>query len=316
MVDAGSYVQGESGRKYRLLSPLSKRRSRVWIAEEADDGKRSYVVKEPSPLDSSQGWPLFKHEVQMQKKFSTSPLIRKMEDLIPETNESPPIIVLEAFEQILWEARNSRPLTIAQIRWIMKGVLLVLWTIHREGLVYSDLKMENILLNGFDNAAPGNIRAIVARLGDCGAISKPDGRRVSAITYRSPEVHFGRAWDSKTDIWSWGIVIGFQYCHLLEARVDFLSPGAYDSICKGTMEEMTKAVRDTIAEDFNVGLLPYYKDDETSRKLIAPGYTPKSEDDWLGERLLKKGVPEIEIAFLIEVLHPVPEERLGARGNH
>jgi hypothetical protein len=41
------------------------------------------------------------------------------------------------------------------------------------------------------------------------------------------------------------------------------------------MEKKTKAVRDAIAEDFYVGLMPYYKDDETSRKLIAPGYTRK-----------------------------------------
>jgi hypothetical protein len=29
--------------------------------------------------------------------------------------------------------------------------------------------MENILLNGFENAEPGDVRSIVARLADCGA---------------------------------------------------------------------------------------------------------------------------------------------------
>jgi hypothetical protein len=32
-----------------------------------------------------------------------------------------------------------------------------------------DLKMENVLLNGFENDAPGDICSIVARLADCGA---------------------------------------------------------------------------------------------------------------------------------------------------
>ncbi len=67
----------------------------------------------------------------------------------------------------------------------MKAVLIGLWTIHREALVYSgekrplqsectinkilDLKMENVLLNGFENGEPGDVRCIVARLADCGA---------------------------------------------------------------------------------------------------------------------------------------------------
>lgn len=40
-------------------------------------------------------------------------------------------------------------------------------------------------------------------------VSKPSttGREITPLTYRSPEVHFGKPWDQSTDIWSWGIIV-------------------------------------------------------------------------------------------------------------
>jgi hypothetical protein len=142
MIKPGALVQGESGRMYRLLSPLfaqvSKNASNVWRAVDEQDESLEFVVKEPSPHDdASLDWPLFQHEVQMQRRFSKSPFIRQMVDFIPRSNSTRTMMVLQAFEKSLWTARNKRPLTMDEIKWIMKAVLIALWTIHREGLVYS-----------------------------------------------------------------------------------------------------------------------------------------------------------------------------------
>lgn len=47
------------------------------------------------------------------------------------------MMVLETFPDSLWEVRNARPFTAAEIKWVMKGVLLGLLTVHMKGLVYT-----------------------------------------------------------------------------------------------------------------------------------------------------------------------------------
>jgi hypothetical protein len=137
-IQSGVCVQGESGRKYRLLSRLSKSPSNVWKAIDSEDEYLEYVVKAPSNHDdASLDWPLFRHEIEMQRRFDKSPLIRQMVDFVPSSNSSPPIAVLQSFEKSLWNARSRRPFSLDEIKWIMKAVLMGLWTIHREGLVYS-----------------------------------------------------------------------------------------------------------------------------------------------------------------------------------
>jgi len=138
MIFCGVCLRGESGWKYRLLSPLSKSPSNVWKAVDSEDECLEFIVKAPSNHDNaSLDWPLFRHKIQMQRRFDKSPLIRQMVDFIPGSNLSPPMAVLQAFEKSLWNARNRRPFSLDEIKWIMKGVLMALWTIHPEGLVCS-----------------------------------------------------------------------------------------------------------------------------------------------------------------------------------
>lgn len=191
IISAGTVFQGESGRRYRLLSPLSPEKGRkphVWKAVDVTDDTHQLVVKQPrSDDDEAQNFPAFQHEFRMQQRFRNAPFIRQMVDYAPASpsTNSMPSMVLQGFEKTLWTARLRRELSYEEIRWIMKGVLIGLWTVHREGLVHSggispncqgrcevsyitDLKMENVVMNGFDDEKPGDIRSIVARLADCG----------------------------------------------------------------------------------------------------------------------------------------------------
>jgi len=110
----------------------------VWKAVADHDAISEFVLKAPSPHDRAKpNWPLFQHEVQMQRRFSSSPFIRQMIDFVPQSGAAPAMMVLQAFEESFWNARNKRPMTMDEIKCIMKAVLIALWTIHREGLVYS-----------------------------------------------------------------------------------------------------------------------------------------------------------------------------------
>lgn len=73
----------------------------------------------------------------MQKLFTKDPMIRRLVDYIPDSEPGGLMMVLEAFTDTLWEARNARPFTMNEIKWIMKGVLLGIFTVHLKGLVYT-----------------------------------------------------------------------------------------------------------------------------------------------------------------------------------
>lgn len=138
---SGSLLSGAAGRRYRILRPLGNAKaqdvSRVWLAVNDANEVEEYVVKEPDADDKDCGWPLFQHEHDMQVLFRDSKFIRQMVDYVPSSARGTPMLVLEAFERTLWQARVQRPMSSKEIKWIMKAVVLALWEVHRKGLVYS-----------------------------------------------------------------------------------------------------------------------------------------------------------------------------------
>jgi male germ cell-associated kinase len=142
MLRPGYTFAGESGRVYRLISPLGvpKKASaqNIWKAVNDSDDSEQFMIKEPSSDDDATlNWPAFQHELEMQKLFKDSALIRPMVDFVPSSASIPPRMVLQGFEKTLWTARNRRQLTSDEIKWIMQAVILALGTVHRKGYVYS-----------------------------------------------------------------------------------------------------------------------------------------------------------------------------------
>jgi protein kinase len=146
MVTAGLICHGEGGTRYRLVRPLGTRvRGKipnVWLAVDDSNADVEYVVKWPPEDDTNDGsWSnassAFKHELQMQKLFTKDPMIRTLVDYVPDSEPGGPMMVLEAFTDSLWEARNARSFTAKETKWIMKGVLLGIFTVHMKGLVYT-----------------------------------------------------------------------------------------------------------------------------------------------------------------------------------
>lgn len=145
-VISGLTFRGEGGKRYRLVHPLGSRihnkSPNVWLAVDDSDTGIEYVVKRPSEGDAdelslSNVLSAFKHEVEMQKLFANDLMIRPLVDYIPDSEPGGPMMVLEAFTDSLWEARNARPFTTKEIKWVMKGILLGIFTVHMKGLVYT-----------------------------------------------------------------------------------------------------------------------------------------------------------------------------------
>ncbi|GLB07481.1 hypothetical protein AtubIFM57258_002822 [Aspergillus tubingensis] len=95
----------------------------------------------------------------MQILFAQDSMIRRLVDYVPESEPAGPMLVLEAFTDSLWDARNARPFTTKEIKCIMKGVLLGIFTVHMKGLVYTDWQIAVLLAQLFqaqvDFISPG-----------------------------------------------------------------------------------------------------------------------------------------------------------------
>ncbi|PYI07207.1 kinase-like protein [Aspergillus sclerotiicarbonarius CBS 121057] len=281
----GSIHHGEKGTQYRLIRPLktpsrgNNNKPNIWLAVDDTKPHIEYIIKQPSKNDNSSALSAFNHELTMQKLFAKDPMIRSLVDYIPDSEPAGPMMVLEAFTDTLWDARNTRAFTIQEIKWIMKGVLLGVFTVHMKGLVHT--------------------------------VSNPSTRKITSLTYRSPEVHFQKPWNQSTDVWSWGIILA----QLLQSRIDMHSPGIYDSIPTTTTKTLTEtkpekehAIRDQLAIDFDLASVPFYADCGG----LLPAPQPEEAYMW-ANTMVEMGVAGEDVQFLVEVLNPDPEARITVR---
>lgn len=163
-------------------------------------------------------------------------------------------------------------------------------------------------------------------------VSPPGTREISSLTYRSPEVYFGKPWDQSTDIWSWGIMVGnpsrkihvcrslsyltqlsTKLAQLLLAQVDLKAPGMYDAIATaGTLEEKVQVARKAMVADFDLCSVPLYAEDAGGGPVsLPPDERPESEDIYMWTvEMSEKGVSGDDIQFLVDILNPRPDVRL------
>lgn len=304
MLSEGAELIGETGKTYLAVSPLGQ--ANVWTAVDVNDPSHIVVIKEPGEDDTRPGWPSFQHEMVMHELLKDSDSIRKQVDRILPTREGePPMLVLEIFETTLWTARAKRPFTTAELKSVTKDTLIGLIDVHKQGLVYADLKMQNIMVDGFDTKSSSNDSNLTATLGDLGIVMAPATGKVQPVSYRAPEVYFKGEITSKADIWGWGLI----YCHLLEARNRFSKTGLYDDLetATGSMFEREQAVRSAISNDYKISNNAYYddvplppKDDRTSQG-----------DQW--EELRRRGLEDGEVDFLRWVMRADPRKRPSAQ---
>lgn len=294
----GDELTGEHGKTYLAVSPLGQ--SNVWTAVETGESK-VVVVKEPDAADASRGCPGFQNEMVMHELLKDSSGIRQQVDRIPATKPNdPPMLVLEIAATTLWGARTQRPFTLAEVKKTTKDALIGLHDVHAQGLVYADLKMQNVMLDGFDANATES-KSVHASLGDLGIVSEPMKGTVQPVSYRAPEVYFKKDITSKADIWGWGLI----YCHLLEARKRFEHTGLYDET-SGSLAKREDATSHAIANDHGLHSNVSYSGVPLPQNDKSKG----AGDQW--ELLRSRGLEEGEVNFLRWVLKADPLHRPSA----
>ena len=97
---------------------------------------------------------------------------------------------------------------------ILRQVLQAITYFNKKGIVHRDLKLDNILIMGYDT---GNLADLRIKLIDFGMskIINPANKKLNLNTYCgtvdfiAPEIFEGNGYDKKCDIWSIGVIAFF-----------------------------------------------------------------------------------------------------------
>ncbi|KAB5559922.1 kinase-like domain-containing protein [Coniochaeta sp. 2T2.1] len=176
----------------------------VYLARNRSGGK--CIVK------SIRGHWRLKNEADILKRYQAkTPFLRPLVDEIHEPANPPSII-----------------------KQVARCILEVLRLLHKDGMVHTDVKLDNVFVN--HGRGDGDQRFSDIQLGDCGgAVSQEssfarEGHVIGAAFTRSPEATFQVPWATATDTWSFGtavlsLVFGGGY-RLFNPGIEKVDPGS------------------------------------------------------------------------------------------
>lgn len=147
------------------------------------------------------------NEASILKRYqSTNRYLRPLLDEILEPPEPASIALKYLDTDLLQESRKER-LSRPEIKRVARAILSALKVLHRDGLVHTDVKLDNI----FVNYGPQNqSRFADIQLGDLGAVVHQysefakEGHLIGTSISRSPEATLQLHWGTATDVWSFG----------------------------------------------------------------------------------------------------------------
>lgn len=146
-------------------------------------------------------------EASILKRYQgQTPSIRPLIDEIVEPSEPTSIVLLYLDTDLLKES-NKKRLSRPDIKKVAKAILLALEVLHQDGLVHTDVKLDNVFVN---HGRTNNELFSEIQLGDFGGVVHQDsefakdGHLIGAGISRSPEATLQMHWDTATDIWSFG----------------------------------------------------------------------------------------------------------------
>ncbi|TQN66344.1 Serine/threonine-protein kinase US3 [Colletotrichum shisoi] len=106
------------------------------------------------------------NEADILKRYqSKTPFLRPLIDEIQEPAD-PSSIVLRYLDSNMLAESNKKRLSRREIKQVARCVLEALRTLHKDGMVHTDIKLDNI----FVNYGQGDQRFSDIQLGDCGGV--------------------------------------------------------------------------------------------------------------------------------------------------
>ncbi|KAI9733880.1 MAG: hypothetical protein M1834_002535 [Cirrosporium novae-zelandiae] len=163
-----------------------------------DSNHKTVIVKIGNPY-------LLKNERKILSEFKGHTSIRQMLDEI----EQPQSLVLSYLDGDLPSLSDHTQLEQSNFKHVSKEILKALISMHEKGLIHTDIKPNNILVN-FDSDKRHFTKV---ELADCRDGVHRDSAKdfqkhvIGTPIYRSPEALCRLPWDCSTGIWSFGAVL-------------------------------------------------------------------------------------------------------------
>lgn len=104
--------------------------------------------------------------------------------------------------EIVWQ--------VSDIAMLLKQILMSLNYMHKQDIVHRDIKLENVMVELQENQEDGSFE-LVSKLTDFGlsCVMEPGKKasdRVGTPLYQAPELVLGEKYDSKVDVWAFGVL--------------------------------------------------------------------------------------------------------------
>lgn len=161
----------------------------------------------------------FLREVEVLKYLSHPNIIKIYEVFVGKTNINVVYELMELDLDVLLQKLN-RPLTLNEIKIIMRMVLTGLENVHKVGIMHRDIKPSNILIDSF-----GVVK--IADFGQCRVVDPSFiyTHDVGTKWYKAPEILYGnKKYNEKVDLWSVGCILA----ELLDGCPIFPGSGDFD----------------------------------------------------------------------------------------
>lgn len=247
-----------------------------------------------------------RNEADILKRYQCdTPFLRPLVDDIHDPAD-PPSIVLRYLDSDVLTESNKKRLSRPEIKQVAQCVLEVLRMLHRDGMVHTDVKLDNI----FVNHGQGEQRFSDIQLGDCGGVISQassfakEGHVIGAAFTRSPEATFQLPWGTATDIWSFGtamlsLVFGGGY-HLFNPKIEKVEPGS---------DEYEFTVPKRMHRFFGPYPQSYqdFKDEDTM--IIIKFINAQGPPAKTFHRVGPREVPPADMEFLLKIMKLDPRDR-------
>mmetsp|Transcript_23618 Transcript_23618/g.24589 ORF Transcript_23618/g.24589 Transcript_23618/m.24589 type:complete len:301 (+) Transcript_23618:3-905(+) len=143
----------------------------------------------------------------------------------------------------LYEYLRKKSLSLEQIKYIAAQVAVGLNSLHESGIIYRDLRPENVLLeeSGYIRLADFGISKYIN-------ISEHTMTFCGASEYLSPEIILGKGYDKKHDWWAMGVFL-FELVYGFPPFFDESTERLYDLICHTEIEFPNKEQKTFLLSD-------------------------------------------------------------------
>ncbi|KAH8712230.1 kinase-like domain-containing protein [Phaeosphaeriaceae sp. PMI808] len=204
---------GQSGRRYlveRILQDKPGNQGRVYLAKSGD---QKYVLKSVTPRD-------FEYFQNMFNDLRSSPYIRVSDDAIPDES----MFAYKYLRDHLLFFPQDKEVPLSTTKRILRDALRGIATMHAKGIVHTDIKANNILIDWKDKNNKIIVEKVqVADVEDAAYVPEDSvirGRQVGNWMWRSPEAHASADVHKPSDMFSFGLVCIYAVTKQVVLAVD------------------------------------------------------------------------------------------------